>query len=635
MRSSNKKNRKILLLEPNYKNKYPPIGLMKIATYHRRLGDKVTFYQGDLKKFIIDQICSECITKLENIENSILWKTLEEQLKLYITKKDKTLFEDERLLDSDNKPLIIDCLDYYRGYYLKRKYVQEPQWDRVCITTLFTFYWDITIKTIEFAKILVKNLKELKVGGVMASLIPGEIRKETGIRPIRGLLDRPFMLDSDIDLIIDELPLDYSILDEIDYQYSKESAYYGYMTKGCTNKCKFCAVPKIEPTFKAKIPFIRKINQIKRNYGDQQHLILMDNNVLASPKFREIIRDIKKIGFYKGAVYDEPNQLEISIRNLKKGLNDKAYIRRSYKLIHGLFRRLRGKIAQTYYNMLDEFNLLNLDTTTKENLLEAYPKLDPIYERFRPKTPKLRYVDFNQGTDCGYITEEKMRLISEIPIYPLRIAFDHIKLKEQYIHAIELAAKYGIKRLSNYLLYNYKDSPDELYERLQINMQLSEDLDLHLYSFPMKYIPIFGNDAKDRGYIGPKWNKKFIGAIQAILNVNRGIVTPPNNNNGKGRSFFEKAFGRNLTEFHELLYMPEPYIVYRKICEEELGYTKKWLDQFNNLTPTEFKKVKPIIENNEYRKSYAEIRSRKLREFLKHYSVRRQDVRNVIKEHRE
>ncbi len=28
-------NRKVLLIEPNYKNKYPPMGLMKIATYYR------------------------------------------------------------------------------------------------------------------------------------------------------------------------------------------------------------------------------------------------------------------------------------------------------------------------------------------------------------------------------------------------------------------------------------------------------------------------------------------------------------------------------------------------------------------------------------------------------------------------
>ena len=38
--------KKFLLVEPDYKNKYPPIGLMKIATYHRRKEDYVEFYKG-------------------------------------------------------------------------------------------------------------------------------------------------------------------------------------------------------------------------------------------------------------------------------------------------------------------------------------------------------------------------------------------------------------------------------------------------------------------------------------------------------------------------------------------------------------------------------------------------------------
>ena len=37
---------RVLLVEPNYKNKYPPMGLMKISTYHKTLGDEVRFVKG-------------------------------------------------------------------------------------------------------------------------------------------------------------------------------------------------------------------------------------------------------------------------------------------------------------------------------------------------------------------------------------------------------------------------------------------------------------------------------------------------------------------------------------------------------------------------------------------------------------
>jgi hypothetical protein len=44
-----RKKLKILLIEPNYSNKYPPIGLMKLSTYHKNLGHEVVFYKGELK----------------------------------------------------------------------------------------------------------------------------------------------------------------------------------------------------------------------------------------------------------------------------------------------------------------------------------------------------------------------------------------------------------------------------------------------------------------------------------------------------------------------------------------------------------------------------------------------------------
>lgn len=37
---------KILLIEPDYNNKYPPLGLMKISAFHKNRGDEVVFYKG-------------------------------------------------------------------------------------------------------------------------------------------------------------------------------------------------------------------------------------------------------------------------------------------------------------------------------------------------------------------------------------------------------------------------------------------------------------------------------------------------------------------------------------------------------------------------------------------------------------
>lgn len=616
--------RKILLLEPNYKNKYPPIGLMKLATYHRRLKDDVTFYKGDLNKFVLEQVAVECVHQLQNIDSSIFWQEKLTLVASYIKRKNKALLEDADYKKSEYLPLINKSLDYYRMFYLRGKYFEEKKWDRVYVTTLFTFYWKITIDTILFAKKLVKDpINDVKVGGVMASLLPKEILQATDIRPMEGLLDKPFMLDNN-PIIIDELPLDYSILDEIDYSYPTKSAYFTFMTKGCTRKCSFCSVPKLEPIYKPKIDTIEKFQCIKDLYGDQQNLLLMDNNVLASPNFPEIIEEIKEMGFYKGATYVEPNQLNIAINNLRAGLNDKAYIRRSYRLINDLLKRLKGQIAQDYYYTLEENNLLNLETTTKENLLKVYLKISDIYERNRNKSPKLRYVDFNQGTDCRYVTDEYMYLMSQIPIRPLRIAFDYLGLKETYIKAIELAEKHGIRELSNYILYNFWDSPEDLYERLHINQELCLKLNLHIYSFPMKYIPLYGEEAKSRDYVGAKWNKKFIRAIQSILNVTKGIVAPARTND-KG-NFFERAFGKNINEFKQILYMPEAYIIYRDLFEKELGYTEEWRKLFCSLTDVEWDQVKPIIESNDFANCLNIFDNPKLVQLLQHYTISRDSV---------
>jgi len=635
--------RNILLIEPNYKNKYPPIGLMKIATYHRMLGDNVKFYKGEMKDFIIDQLYQECLKKLNRIDLTINWNLKSNAIKQYIKTKQGSYLEQLQLEKTSYESLITNCLAEFSDQFRKKLWEEnlKYKWDRVYVTTLFTFYWKITIETIEFAKKLVKQKDQLHVGGVMASLLHKEIEGETGIKTHQGLLDKPGELDPENpiaqSIVIDDLPLDYSILDEIDYEYPTRSAYFTFMTKGCTRKCAFCSVPILEPTYKSKIDTADKFDSIKQKFGEQQNLLLMDNNVLASPKFLEIIDEIKGMGFVNGATFIEPNQLDIAINNLKSNganNNDLSFMRRSYRLLHEMINRPKGPTKQLFYNTLDKYSLLKFESVTKENLITAYEELKDTYEKYRSKVPKQRFVDFNQGTDCRYVTEEIMQKMSEIPIRPLRIAFDYIGLKKQYVEAVRLAAKYGIKELSNYILYNFQDKPEDLYERLKINIDLCHEYDIAIFSFPMKYIPLFGEDAKHREFTGKHWNKKFVRAIQSILNVTKGIVAPAHKN--EKSSFFEEAFGKNLDEFREILYMPETYIVYRHLFRYKLGYTEIWEQEYRSLSPEDKFLAHQIIEKNVFTEE--DVKKYSLSEevavFLRHYTIPRGSIDKSDAEYR-
>ena len=83
------KRRRILLLEPNYHNKYPPMGLMKIAMYHRLQGDDVVFFKGEFSDFIISELVFDLLKKLNeiNIQTGIKdfnWKEHIPEIKKYI-----------------------------------------------------------------------------------------------------------------------------------------------------------------------------------------------------------------------------------------------------------------------------------------------------------------------------------------------------------------------------------------------------------------------------------------------------------------------------------------------------------------------------------------------------------------------
>ncbi|MBQ3834084.1 MAG: hypothetical protein II816_01000, partial [Elusimicrobia bacterium] len=435
-------------------------------------------------------------------------------------------------------------------------------------------------------------VKDVHAGGVLASVVSKEFEKATGVVPDVGLLNRPGIYD-DNDYIIDELPLDYSILEEIDYKYPESGSYYGYMSRGCVNKCKFCAVPIIEPKYENMITIGDKINATRDKFGEQKNLLLLDNNVLASEKFNEIIKEILDAGFYKGAKFERSNYLDIAIARIKENYNKKAYIRKATNLLNEFLDRLHGDEKQKLFDSLKEHYMLNEYTATEKDVLSVYKEFKDLYEQKRLKSNKNRYIDFNQGLDARLMTNEKMKLLSKTAINPLRIAFDNWALRDKYISAIKLAAQHGVKHLSNYILYNFEDKPIELYYRLKINVELSDELGVRIYSFPMKYHPIM--DPKyfqNREYIGTHWNRKYIRSIQAVLNSTKGKI-------GTGRSFFDEAFGKDEEEFIKILYMPETFIIYRMKFKNS-GWTDNWWNDYESLNTKEKEIANNVIHSNKF-----------------------------------
>lgn len=434
----------ILLVEPAYKCKQPPLGLMKISFFHKNiLHDYVRFTKGKLP----------------------------------------------------------DALS-------------GTKWDRVYVTSLFTFEWKATIEAIEYAKTLVDSTDKIIVGGIAATMLPDQIFEETGIKPVCGLLNEPGKLGLPGDECIDQITPDYSMLEDVDYVYPFNDAYFLSATKGCGNKCGFCAVQTLEPKFIPYIDIKERIKAIDERFGSKKDLILMDNNVLRSPRFNDIIDDIIAAGFGKGVTYKNPRT---------------------------------GKTVQ-------------------------------------------RYVDFNQGLDALFLTEEKAKRLGEIALRPARIAFDHIEDRDIYERALRLCAKNGITELSNYVLYNSEDfggkgrkynadTPADLYNRMRITLDLLDELNseyggeqrIAAFSFPMRYIPL---SAHERGYVGSQWNAKFLRAVQRML-----VPTQ-----GKGvcsRSFFEADFGQSPEDFVRYLSMPEKLIAARgKISPTSRGKSSETEEQF-------------------------------------------------------
>lgn len=497
---------RILLVEPNYKNKYPPIGLMKISTYYKSKGDFVQFHKGLLP-----------VAEVET-------------------------------------------------------------YDKVLITTLFTFDFDMCVETIRYYAEIV-GLSKVYVGGIAATIMPEKFSSAIpGIHLLTGQLVTSNVLGYKDNVNIDVLELDYDILWDTSYNYPAADSYFLYTSRGCPRKCTFCAVKTLEPEFYECQNVKEQIQQVDKKFGIKKNLLIMDNNALFAPHLAKTIQTIVKLGFGTDNNRIKKNN---EFPFMMNSLCDRRVMGKSYTYLLERMKRLFVDIKISRIKKEDTARLEPIIKFASEDQDEAFlacldeqkDDLVDFFERYHYHTIK-RYVDFNQGLDARFFTSEKAEVLSKIALKPCRIAFDDINSREEYFRAIELAASNGILHFSNYLLYNYQDSPVDLWQRLYLNVDYC---DQHpeiksLFSFPMKYASI---EHTDRNYVGRLWNKKYLKSLNVILNVTSGVVA-------KEKDFFLHAYGESSEDFLAILAMPDDFIRYRDYFEKN-GMISAWRNNYDEL----------------------------------------------------
>ncbi len=398
---------RVLLVEPNYRSKFPPLGLMRLSTYHKSCDDRVSFVRG------------------------------------------------------------------------KNEWARVRRWDRIYVSSLFTWELPRTAETVEYYIHCVADPRDIFVGGTGVTLLPNYIKQRgSGCTIIEGPLDAFGKLDHNTPAIADLVP-DYSILDRVDYDYYPRNAYFVRLTKGCIRTCKFCAVPLLEKEFGKMSTLQKQICDAKEHHGEKQHLVVMDNNILGIDGIENIFGEIRQLGFHAGAK--------------RKG--------------------------------------------------------------------RIRSVDFNQGLDARLISEnpELAKLLSTTCVSPIRLAFDFIGIRKAYERAIRLLVKEGFNEFTNYMLFNFHDTPRDLYDRLWANANLNKELEVRITGFPMRFIPM---DDVNRHYVSSGWRWRYLRGIQCILLATHGLVSP-------NPEFISHAFGESYEEFLEILSMPDRYIIYREYYSKD------------------------------------------------------------------
>ena len=194
-------------------------------------------------------------------------------------------------------------------------------------------------------------------------------------------------------------------------------------------------------------------------------------------------------------------------------------------------------------------------TNWERDVCEDLPKIifwdnnwlaSPNFSSDCDKIRKLgKTVDFNQGLDARLYKKSLPKEMSTLKLDPIRFAFDDISHEPHVLRAITLAKKYARTEIRVYVLYNYKDTPEDFFTRISL-------LNKHgVLAFPMEYRKPTAARTK---FPGPHWDTALLRALKLslIFYYRQGMITT-------SRQSFQSIYGKTPKQFISKLYKIHEY----------------------------------------------------------------------------
>lgn len=250
-----------------------PIGLYNIATYYKNTGNDVEML--DLHPEI------DFNKDIRSINNILYYK--EHRINCPTGRFIKCGNYDEEKISKSEFRIGLP-------YYLLREKLESKQYDLILVQCTFTYYWKGAHEVINMCKKSQPNVP-VWFGGIYTNLCFGHAKKSKADKLITGKIDKNVNFITTDHTLFPYAPYKINIITSI----------------GCKNKCKYCAVSRLEGTKRIERSVSEVLDDIKSKIdAGYRTFAFLDSNILDNwnNHFKKILKGI--IG-------------------MKAGLNIKAY----------------------------------------------------------------------------------------------------------------------------------------------------------------------------------------------------------------------------------------------------------------------------------------------------------------------